>query len=252
MPYLFGKFVWFENASRDPKAAQAFYGELFGWKVDPSPMGATKYDRIMAGGVGIGGYHALDAKDPRPAHWISYLSVPDVDKGLAAAKAAGAKVVVEAFDIPTVGRMGGIVDPQGAALMLFHGADGDNATDDPPAAGRWFWNELWVADPAAAATFYEKAFGYAVKEMDMGPAGTYRVLEKDGVSRAGIMASPKGVPAMWLPYAAVDDCDATVARARKLGGKVHFEPTDIPDIGRFAVLADPQGAAIAAIKPVSR
>ena len=247
-----GKFVWFEHVSRDPAQAQRFYGELFGWKVETfTAMGPEKYEMIKAGDSQIGGYQKLEAKDTRPPHWISYLAVPDVDAGLAAATAAGAKVVAPAFDVPTVGRMGGIVDPQGAALMLFRGA-GEGPASDATKAGEFCWNELWVRDAAAAVAFYTKAFGYTQREMDMGPEGKYHILEKNGVGRGGVFSAPEGVPAMWLPYVQVEDCDALAARAKRLAAKVHVEPTDIPNIGRFTVLLDPQGAAIAAIQMAAK
>jgi uncharacterized protein len=85
--------------------------------------------------------------------------------------------------------------------------------------------------------------------MDMGPQGTYYLLKMGDVSRAGLMRSvePKAPPC-WLPYVAVADCDATAAKAKALGGQVVAPPTDIPDIGRFAVVVDPLGAAIAVIR----
>jgi len=57
------------------------------------------------------------------------------------------------------------------------------------------------------------------------------------------------VPTMWTPYVCVDDADATVARAKELGAMVVVPPSDIPDVGRFAVIGDPQGAAIAVLRP---
>src|SRR4029077_4795266 len=76
-----GKFVWFELVSRDAKKAQAFYSEVFGWKAVPFPMGAFTYEMIYAGDTAdtmIGGY-ALPKNDRQPSHWISYVSVEDVD-----------------------------------------------------------------------------------------------------------------------------------------------------------------------------
>jgi uncharacterized protein len=247
-----GKFVWFEHVSRDPAQAQRFYGELFGWKVEAfSGAGPGEYEMIKAGDRTIGGFQKLEAKDTRPPHWISYLAVPDVDAGVAAAKAAGAKVVAPAFDVPTVGRMAGILDPQGAALMLFRGS-GEGPPSDTPKVHEFCWNELWARDAAAAVAFYTKVFGYTARDMDMGPEGKYHILETGGVGRGGVMNAPVGVPAMWLPYVAVEDCDKLAARAKRLAAKVHVEPTDIPNIGRFTVLEDPQGATIAAIQMAAK
>jgi predicted enzyme related to lactoylglutathione lyase len=94
--------------------------------------------------------------------------------------------------------------------------------------------------------FYERSLGFTHTAMDMGPGGTYRVLEQGGAKRGGIMAGP-GAPS-WLPYVAVDDCDAAVKRATGNGGAVQLAPTDIPGIGRFAVIGDPLGARLAIMK----
>jgi hypothetical protein len=91
--------------------------------------------------------------------------------------------------------------------------------------------------------------------MEMGDQGTYHLLTSaDGKPRAGVFES-KGAeapPPMWLPYVAVDDCDQAVERAQQLGARaVPMPPTDIPGVGRFAVLLDPFGAALAVIKPTA-
>jgi predicted enzyme related to lactoylglutathione lyase len=247
MSYLPGKFVWFELVSRDAKKAQAFYGEVLGWKVEAFPMGSSTYEMIKTGTQTIGGY-APPPTAATPPHWISYVSVDDVDATAKKVVAAGGKIIEAPSDIPTVGRSARVADPQGAQLCLYRSAKGEE-TDAPPANGSFAWNELWTSDAAAALAFYTKVFGYTDKPMDMGPEGTYHVLEKDGVSRAGLMASTKaGVPPMWLPYVAVADADAAAERTRRLGGAVHVPPSDIPGIGRFAVLADPAGAAFAVLK----
>src|SRR5256885_11166083 len=81
-----GKFVWFELVSRDARKAQAFYGEVFGWKVEPFPMGNGAYEMIYAGDTMIGGY-AQPAGERQPSHWISYVSVEDVDTAANGARA---------------------------------------------------------------------------------------------------------------------------------------------------------------------
>src|SRR5206468_3447990 len=99
-----GKFVWFEHVSKDAKRAQAFYGEVLGWKVASFPMGSYTYEMILAGDTMdtmIGGYAAPKTAG-QPAHWASYVSVEDVDAAAKAALANGGRVVEEPFDTPTV------------------------------------------------------------------------------------------------------------------------------------------------------
>jgi len=251
MPYLPGKFVWFECVTREVKKAQAFYGEVLGWKIQAFPMGDFTYDMIDAGGTTVGGY--APPPDPKtPPHWISVVSVEDVDATAQKVTAAGGKVLDPPADMPTVGRLATVTDPEGAAFKIYRATDGDTP-DAPWSQGQFYWNELYVRDDKKAVAFYEKVFGYTDKPMEMGPQGVYHVLEKSGASRAGILTAPPGFAApSWIPYVAVDDCDATAARAKKLGAKIHREPSDIPGIGRWALFADPTGATIAVIKPAAK
>jgi predicted enzyme related to lactoylglutathione lyase len=80
--------------------------------------------------------------------------------------------------------------------------------------------------------------------------GTYHILESDGKQRAGITKPMKpGTPTMWLPYVQVGNADQSHDKAKKLGAQSFVAPMDIPDVGRFAVFADPNGAAIAILQP---
>jgi uncharacterized protein len=245
-PQLPGKFIWFEHLSQDAKKAQAFYGEVFGWKVDPFPMGDFTYEMVRAGDGTIGGY--AETKPGQSPHWIAYVSTEDVDAAAAAATRHGGRVVEAPYDVPGVGRMARIADPQGAEIALYKSVDGDDP--DAPASNRWCWNELHTTDATAGLAFYEKVLGYQHRAMPMGPGETYHIISRGGVDRGGASThlSPGEKP-HWLPYVAVDDADATVDRARKNGGTVAMGPHDIPGVGRIAVLGDPTGAIIAILKP---
>jgi predicted enzyme related to lactoylglutathione lyase len=244
--------VWYELVSTDAKKAQGFYGEVFGWKVEHFPMGDSSYEMILAGDTldtMIGGY-AAPKSGSQPSHWISYVSVEDVDATAKAATANGGKVVEAPSEIG-VGRTARIADPQGAELCLLKNKTGDppDAPQTPP--GRFLWNELHTSDPTQALAFYEKVLGFSHRSVDMGPGDTYHILSKGGVERGGVTSHlPSGVPPHWLPYVAVDDTDATIARARKLGATIPMSPEDIPGIGRFGVLKDPTGAVLAILKPL--
>jgi uncharacterized protein len=113
--------------------------------------------------------------------------------------------------------------------------------------GAFSWNELMTRDPDAAAAFYGQLFGWTFEKMDMGMP--YQVIKADGTSVGGLMGMPPNAPPMpmWGSYVTVADADATAKRCTELGGKVLNPPMDIPTIGRFVVLQDPQGAVISAI-----
>jgi predicted enzyme related to lactoylglutathione lyase len=248
-----GKFVWFELVTRDARKAQAFYGEVLGWKTRPFAMGSVSYDMICTGDsldTMIGGY-AAPSRD-QPAHWISYVSVEDVDAAARAATASGGKVIDAPTDLPGVGRSARIADPQGAQICLFRNNDGDPPDQDAP-LGTFFWNELHTTDPEAALAFYEKVVGFSHQSMDMGPGGTYHVIGKGGVDRGGVTEHlPAGTTPHWLPYVRVEDVDGTLARAKRQGAELHVGAEDIPGVGRFGVLIDPVGAALAVMKPAPR
>jgi predicted enzyme related to lactoylglutathione lyase len=115
--------------------------------------------------------------------------------------------------------------------------------------GAFSWSELLTTDPAAAAGFYSKLFGWTVKEPNAAMGG-YRVVNVGEQDVAGIMELPAGGPAMpphWGCYVTVADADQTSALCLTLGGKVLVPAMDVPGVGRMVVLQDPQGAVISAI-----
>jgi hypothetical protein len=123
----------------------------------------------------------------------------------------------------------------------------DNALET---SGAFSWNELLTSDPSAARQFYGALFGWQFDEMPS-VQGVYHVVKlADGTAIGGIMQNPltaQNVPPHWGPYVTVDNVDLTAAQATALGGRILVPPTDIPKVGRFALLQDPQGATIAAI-----
>jgi uncharacterized protein len=115
--------------------------------------------------------------------------------------------------------------------------------------GAFSWSELATTDPAAAADFYAKLFGWTAKEMGA-EMGNYRVVSVGDTGIGGIMAMPDGAPPMpphWGCYVTVDNVEQTLERCTTLGGKVVVPPMDIPGVGRMAVLQDPQGAVLSVI-----
>ena len=117
--------------------------------------------------------------------------------------------------------------------------------------GRFVWHELTVNDPDAATRFYPGITGWKVQPFEQDPS--YRLWTTGGLPIGGLMqlgaeARRMGTSPSWLMYVGTPDVDATVRQATALGARVHKAPQDIP-VGRFAVLADPQGAAFALYKP---
>jgi len=123
-------------------------------------------------------------------------------------------------------------------------------TQSAPAIGTFCWNEVMTTDVEKAKAFYTQLFGWTSRDVDMGPGGTYTIWMADGKDVGGCMKlTPEmaGVPPHWMAYVAVKDVDATAAQVEKLGGSLIMPPTDIPNIGRFAILKDPAGAVVSFI-----
>jgi hypothetical protein len=115
--------------------------------------------------------------------------------------------------------------------------------------GRFSWNELVTTDVEGATAFYTRLLGWTVSAF----SPEYSLFNKEGQDVGGLMKAPQpGMPAQWVSYITVEDVDATATKAVELGGKIILSPMDIPDIGRIAVLQDPQNAAIGIFKPLAR
>jgi predicted enzyme related to lactoylglutathione lyase len=116
-------------------------------------------------------------------------------------------------------------------------------------SGQFVWYDLMSSDPAGAQDFYTKLIGWGTKPWEGGDQPytlwTNRETPVGGVVELPEEARAAGAPPHWLAYVAVEDIRATAARAEKLGGSVLHGPTDIPDVGSWAVLTDPQGALFA-------
>ncbi len=123
--------------------------------------------------------------------------------------------------------------------------------------GTFFWNELVTPEPDRCQAFYAQIAGWTARQVEMPPGpgpATYTVFMAGDRDVGGMfrMAGPgwQGVPPHWMAYIAVDDVDAACAKVPELGGRIHLQPTDIPNVGRFCVIADPSGAVVSLITPV--
>ena len=130
---------------------------------------------------------------------------------------------------------------------------------DDTLKGRFVWYELLTSDPDAARRFYTELIGWGTTEWGEGEE-PYVMWTTDGTSKGsigGVIPLPEeakkaGARPHWLPYVGTSDIEATVSEAEKLGGKVMVPLTEIPTVGRFAVLSDPQGAVFAVFAPAEQ
>jgi len=114
-----GAFSWSELLTPNPAAAAEFYGSLFGWTIEAMDMPTGKYHVAKIGDTAIAGMMSCpDPGSQMPPTWGCYVTVDDVDATIARCTALGGAVLMPAMDVPTVGRMACIRDPQGAAISI--------------------------------------------------------------------------------------------------------------------------------------
>ncbi|HKX28375.1 MAG TPA: VOC family protein [Blastocatellia bacterium] len=252
-----GSFCWAELATTDQAAAKRFYSELFGWGFNDVPIGPDSvYTMLQLRGKELGAIYQLGQEQVEhgtPPHWLSYVAVESADLSGQTITAAGGKLLMEPFDVFDAGRMAVAQDPAGASFAIWQPRKhiGAQVKDETNAM---CWNELATRDIAAAKSFYGKVFGWNAVTNEAGPT-TYTEFylgapkKSQGVGGMLQMTQEWGnIPPFWTIYFAVDDCDATVGKAQTLGAVVRVSPTDIPNVGRFAVLVDGQGAGFCVIK----
>jgi uncharacterized protein len=251
---------WVETLQPDPRAALDFYGPLFGWEfVGPGPMpdqlsGEYFVARVM--GREVAGLGSLpDLGEPPVPAWNTYIRVNSVDEAVERAKAEGAGLLIGPLDARPAGRLAVLVDPAGAVVSVWEARarEGAQLINEP---GTWAMSSLHTTDGDGAKAFYGSVFGWQPEafgppeaEMTLwrlpgyvGGEATWSAVPRDVVA---VMA-PTGdaaaaVPPHWNVNFRVDDADATVERASRLGGRVVVPAFDTPGY-RSAVLADPQGA----------
>jgi predicted enzyme related to lactoylglutathione lyase len=137
-------------------------------------------------------------------------------------------------------------------------SDQDQRVDEregSPMHGAFIWTELLTGDVEAAKAAYAKLAGWTYKPFAMPEGGTYWVAHVEERPVAGIMSMhglPPGAPPHWFAYLGVDDVDASCAVIRDAGGRIDKPPFDIPDVGRIAVVFDPQGACFGMMTPLKR
>ncbi len=251
-----GTFCWIELQSTDLPASRKFYGSLFAWETSEIP-GPQPYVMASNGTNNVAGLTVLAdeaKKKGAPPNWLSYVAVADAAASAKKIASLGGKVLMGPMEMGP-GKMVVAQDPTGAVFALWQQLKpmGTFQFGDPGSLG---WNELSTTNVDRAGSFYGGLFGWAPKSSEMpGMVYTTFMLGNTDAMAGGMMAQPKemaGAPSMWTVYFSVADADKTVEAAKSLGGKVLVPPTDIPTIGRFAVLTDPQGAAFSVIKFIPR
>jgi predicted enzyme related to lactoylglutathione lyase len=245
-------FCWIELQTKDLGAARKFYEGLFGWQTSDMP-GAIPYaiannkgsDKQVAG---FAVQHGEAKKQGTPPHWLSYVAVDDAAAGAKKIVQAGGKVLNGPIEMGP-GKMVIAQDPGGATFALWQQLQ-SMGTFQFGEIGSLGWSEVLTNNVDREGKFYSTVFGWKL-EAGMNPEIPYTVFKQGDQMIGGMMGITKemmNAPPAWWAYFSVEDCDASLAKAKQLGGKIHRPGTDIPNIGRFGIIEDPQGAVFSVMK----
>jgi hypothetical protein len=269
--YIPGVPCWIDTSQPDPDAAASFYKDLFGWDVENvmPPDSPGKYFIGRIGGGDVAGIGSQPEGAPPMAMWNTYVRVDSADDTAKKVEAAGGQVVMEPFDVMDAGRMGVFSDPEGAIFCAWQ-PNQHKGAQVVNEHGSLNFNTLHTHDVEAATAFYGEVFGWYLLDLGGGGGGFFALsaygdhleelnpgnrkrMTEMGVSEgfADVVAATAPItddtPVHWSITFAVDDADATAAKATELGGKVIVAPFDAPWV-RMTVLSDPQGASFIASK----
>jgi len=244
---ILGRHVWSELMTSDTKTAEGFYDNVVGWTSEPfgnSPMPYTRFKR--RGGAGVAGLMQTPDGMHTPPFWSMYIAVPDFDAAIAHLTQLGGSTMSGVIDVPAVGRMQMVKDPQGVPFYVFRPESRESEPDRDPEIGEASWVELMTTDAPAAMKFYQALFGWEPTDaMDMGDAGTYQMFNRGSRMIGGMMNKPEAmaeVPPHWAIYFLVDDINAAAERVKANGGRILNGPMEVPGGDWIVNAIDPQGA----------
>jgi len=241
--------VWHEVGTTNLRAGEDFYAKVAGWKAEDWSHNPA-YKLFVARRESKAGLYLItdtpNTVTPPPS-WLSYIGTPDVDATVRQAVELGGKVAVPAYNVPSVGRMAHLQDPQGASFAVSSQEQRSRYKD--PQLGDFSWHELMTTNWQTAFDFYAKLFGWEKMEtMDMGPQGIYQIFGTGGHQLGGLF-NPGGLAPggpLWIPYVMVADARRTADIAKEHGAVVTHGPAEVPGGGWVFTGVDPQGAMFAA------
>ena len=253
-----GAFIWYELMTPDPEGAKAFYDAVVGWNIGDAVPDFNGYRMIGRSDGGFAG-GVLPLTDEMQQHgarptWLGYVYVDDVDRAVGSIEQAGGKALMPAMDVPSVGRIAMVADPQGAPFYVMKPIppEGDpNAQSDvfsTTEQQRVNWNELATSDPAAARAFYGDQFGWESNDfMPMGDMGDYRFLDRQGQRLGALCGVVEGRQPKWRYYFRVPSISAARETAEAKGGTIAMGPHQVPTGDWIIIGTDPQGAEFALV-----
>ena len=245
---LLGRPLWFELMTSDMKAAEKFYKNVVGWTSTPFAQSPQPYTMFNRGGdIPIGGLMDTPEGVDAPPFWAMYIGVPKLEEAVKHIKRLGGSECSPVIDVPTVGRMQMMKDPQGAAFYVYEPSSPERRPEAPAEIGEASWLELMTTDAPAALKFYSEVFNWQPSDaMDMGEMGKYYMFNRPHGMIGGMMNKPPQlaeVPPNWGIYFRVPDVNAAVERIKANGGQILNGPMEVPGGDVIVNALDPQGAA---------
>jgi predicted enzyme related to lactoylglutathione lyase len=243
--------MWFELLTTDMAAAEKFYSAVVGWTTVPFEGSPQPYKMWMRNGEApIGGLMNIPPGMNFPPHWEMYVGVDKLEDAVSSIERAGGRALSEVIEVPNIGRMRTMTDPQGAVFAVYEPSAPDQMPPEAaPEVGDVSWLELVTTDSAAAKGFYHDQFHWKDTEsFDMGPMGTYHMFGRNLGPMGGMFTKPPEmgqVPPNWLLYFRVPEINAGADRIKANGGQILNGPMEVPGGDWIVQATDPQGAAFA-------
>lgn len=240
-----GMFCWADMGSTNVEASKKFYTDMFGWTWDDA---GNDYWIAKMGKSMVAGLMKSQCPDGK-SYWSTYLNTADLDTTMATAEKNGATTIVPKTEVGDWGWFSMHKDPTNA-MIAFWQNKGDAPTESwtKNETGHMCWTELITNDIDRSGSFYCNTLKYTPENMNMGEgAPAYTMFKMGDTQAAGMMAIQKEwgeVPPHWMNYIQVDSITASSAKATKLGAKICKECTEIPGMGWFSIMTDPQGGTI--------
>ncbi|MDQ3349366.1 MAG: VOC family protein [Acidobacteriota bacterium] len=247
---LLGRPLWYELMTTDMKAAETFYRTVVGWTsvpFDGAPQPYVMFNRT--GDIPVAGLMTLPDDLKAPPFWAMCVGVPELEPAAEHIKGLGGASRSPVIEVPGVGRMQMMTDPQGAAFYIYEPEGTEHRREAAAEPGEASWHELMTTDAPAAMAFYNTVFGWQPSEaMDMGPMGKYHMFNRPHGMIGGMMNKPPEmahVPPNWQIYFRVPDITAATERITANGGQILNGPMEVPGGSWIVNAMDPQGAAFA-------
>lgn len=250
-----GSFYWYDIVSKDRDASRNFLTRVFGWVASDAAMpDGTPYTSFSTNGKLICGLMPLTQSndyDGGRAHWMTYVQVDRLFSTMTRAERQGGEILSDVQPIPDLGSFQVLRDPGGALLSM---VEANQPVLSPGFAWNTvIWNELMSREAPQTLDFYRAVTGWTAQNASNDGSLDYGFLTMGGANMAGFLlaegADYGDMRPGWQTYIAVEDVDATAAKAQAAGGHIAAEPFDLPGVGRIAVIVEPGETVISLLTP---